>query len=451
MLFVRRGLRALTNLSLMADKAAFGLNPLPYHAENLLLHLVNGWLVFRILDKLLERAGREGPLRVGGGIRGRPVPAAPLQTEAVAYIASRSEVLCGLFAYAACLAFLSVEKVAGVGWLRTMGILALLGLGMVSKEPAVAMAGVLLLADLWFEEKLNWMAAVRDWRLFGALAIGGIAAASRLYEIASAEGTAGATAAVTRWDYLVTQFKVIWTYVRMVLLPVGQNLDHAYPVTRAPGDMLAWLGLAGLAAVVVGAFAWRRRYPVATLGALMFLVLLTPTSSVVPIDDTMAERRVYLGFVGLAAVAAEGVSRMKRDPVRMVGLGVVLLALTAATAARSSDYGSAEAMWASSVKANPSNGRAHFQLGYAYYIDGRCREAAAEYGESAKHGKTDYRLLVDWALALDCAGNSEGALKKLRQATTLGADSHAWSVMGMVLGKRKEPERALEALSRHWS
>jgi tetratricopeptide (TPR) repeat protein len=324
----------------------------------------------------------------------------------------------------------------------------LLGLGAISKEPAVAMAGVFLLVDLWFGEKLNWMAAARNWRLFGAMTVAGIAAVGKLYEIASREGTAGATAAVTRWDYLVTQFKVIWTYVRMVVLPVGQNLDHAYPATKAPGDLLAWFGLAGLAAVVVGAFVWRRRYPVATLGALMFLVLLTPTSSIVPIDDTMAERRVYLGFVGLAAIAAEGVSRMKRDPARLAGLGVVLLVLTAATAARSSDYASGEAMWASSVKANPSNGRARFQLGYAYYRDGRCREAATEYGESARNGKTDYRLLVDWALALDCAGESEGALEKLRQATTLERDSHAWSVMGMVLGKRKEPEKALEALAK---
>lgn len=438
--YVRRGVRAVTNLSLLSDKTLWGLNPAPYHVLNLLLHLVNGWLVYGILKKLLERAGRaaESAALFGAGL----FLLHPLQTEAVAYIASRSEVLCALFAYAACLVFLrSEERGAGVG--RTAGILALLGLGMASKEPAVAMAGVLLLADVWFG---GWRRALGNWKLYGALAAGGAAAGIKIYQIVGQEGTAGATAGVSRADYLVTQCKAVWVYARMLFVPVGQNLDHAYPVTKAPGDALAWLGLAGLAAVAAMAFVWRRRYPVATLGALMFLVLLAPTSSVVPIDDRLAERRVYLGFVGLALVAAEFVARMDGEKWKRAALAGVLLALGAATAARAGAYGSAEAMWSSSVRANPENGRAHFQLAYVYYTQGRCGEAAAEYGGAAKHGKTDYRLLVDWALALECAGDSQAALEKLRAATGLERDSHAWSVMGMVLAKRNETAKALEAL-----
>lgn len=102
--YLRRGVRAVTNLSLVADKTLWGLNPAPYHVLNLLLHLVNGWLVFGIVKKLLERAGR-GSARAaafGAGL----FLLHPLQTEAVAYIASRSEVLCALFAYAACYVFL---------------------------------------------------------------------------------------------------------------------------------------------------------------------------------------------------------------------------------------------------------------------------------------------------------------------------------------------------------
>lgn len=447
--YVKRGLRAVTNLSLLMDKNVWGLNPAPYHVLNLLLHLANGMLVFLILKKLLERAGRatEEAGRVAALFGAGLFLLHPLQTEAVAYIASRSEVLCALFAYAACYVFLQAGE-EGVGVGRTAAILALLGLGMASKEPAVAMAGVLLLADVWFGEGLDWRRALKNWKLYGVMALGGLAAGYKIYQIASREGTAGASAAVSRGDYLVTQFKVIWVYVRMFFVPLGQNLDHAYPVTKAPGDALAWLGLAGLAALVAGAFVWRRKYPLATLGVLTFLVLLAPTSSVVPIDDRLAERRVYLGFLGLALVGAEFVSQMSEARWKKPALAAVLLVLGVLTMARNRAYGSAEAMWASSVSANPENGRAHFQLAYVYYTQGRCGESAAQYGDAARYGKTDYRLLVDWALALDCAGDSQGALDKLRAATGLERDSHAWSVMGMVLAKRNEAAKALEALDK---
>lgn len=443
--YVRRGVRAVTNLTLLWDKELWGLNPGPYHWLNLLLHLANGWLVYAIVKKLMERAARvaEGAAALAAGL----YLLHPLQTEGVAYIASRSEVLCALFAYGAWKVYLDAgSEGAGVG--RTAAVLALLGLGVASKEPAVAMVGVMVLADVWFGEGFEWGRLVRNWKLYGAMALGGLAAGFKIYQIVGREGTAGASAAVTRGDYLVTQFKAVWVYLRMVLVPVGQNLDHAYPVTKAPGDGLAWLGLAGLAALVAAAFAWRRRYPLATLGALALLVLLAPTSSVIPIDDRLAERRVYLGFVGVALMAAEVVSRMGRERWKQAAAVAVLGVLGLATAARSSAYGSAEAMWASSVKANPENGRARFQLAYVYYTEGRCSEAASEYGAAAKYGKTDYRLLVDWALALDCAGDSAGALEKLRTATGLERHAHAWSVMGMVLAKRNETAKALEALDK---
>ncbi|MBI4837893.1 MAG: hypothetical protein HY806_01860 [Nitrospirae bacterium] len=35
---------------------------------------------------------------------------------------------------------------------------------------------------------------------------------------------------MTRWDYLFTQFRVIVTYIRLLFLPINQNLDYDYPI-----------------------------------------------------------------------------------------------------------------------------------------------------------------------------------------------------------------------------
>jgi len=446
--FLTRGVRAVTNLSLLADKTLWGLNPAPYHFINLLLHLVNGWLVFGILRKLLARAGREEYHAALGAAFGAGLFLLhPLQTEAVAYIASRSEVLCAFFSYAACLVFLSSGD-DGIEWGRALGVLVLLALGMASKEPAVAMAAVFLLIDLWFSEKLSLREVLAKWKLYTPMFAGGVVAAIAIFRIVGLEGSAGATAGISPMDYLMTQFKAVWVYVRMFAVPFGQNLDHAFPVTRAPGDALSWLGMLAVIVVCAAAVFYRRRYPVATLGALMFLLLLAPTSSIVPIADTLVERRVYLGSIGLAAIGAELVSRMKRDHARTAALAALLVVLGVITMVHNNTFTSARAMWQASVASNPGNARAQFQLADAYYRDGQCQESLSHFDAAARLNKPDYRLLVNWGLALDCAGNAEGAIAKLRQATQVEHNSHAWGVMGMVYAKRSETDKALDALNR---
>jgi protein O-mannosyl-transferase len=70
-----------------------------------------------------------------------------------------------------------------------------------------------------------------------------------------------------------------------------------------------------LTAVTAVAFYLRRRYPVACFGWFLFLIVLAPTSSIVPINDAQVERRMYLPLVGLILIGAE-VSRHIRLPAR---------------------------------------------------------------------------------------------------------------------------------------
>ena len=59
----------------------------------------------------------------------------------------------------------------------------------------------------------------------------------------------------------------------------------------------------------------------------MFLIWLAPTSSVVPIDDALVERRMYLPLLGLILVTCELVDRLKLRTPAVWGL-VTAIALT---------------------------------------------------------------------------------------------------------------------------
>ncbi len=446
---VHRFARLVTNLSFLAEGSLAGVNPRSFHATNLLLHLLNGLLVWRILEALLAR---RGALNVSGRLAAAAGAGLfllhPLATESVAYISSRSELLCALFAYLSFLLFLRAPAGEEMSWGRALAVTVLLALGAVSKEPAVAMAGVFVAFDLLGEETLSIRPLRRRWKLYAPMLAAAALVGFRLYSILSREGTAGASARHAPLDYLLTEFEVVWRYFLLILWPAGQNLDHAYPVVKAPGGIGVWVGLAALAALLGLAWRYRRQYPLALFGLLFLLILLAPTSSIIPIDDAMAERRLYLGFPGVAMIAAEFLRRLRPSLSTFAATGAVLLVLAGLTWRRAQLYTAAIPMWEDSVAANPRNSRAWFHLGFAYYAEGRCADAARAYEKGAAlNPEPDYTLLVDWATALECEGRLGEAEAKLRQAGKLERNSHGTAILGRVLARKGDLDGALAALN----
>jgi tetratricopeptide (TPR) repeat protein len=444
-----RSVRPLYYLSLLADYTIWGAgDPLPYHAVNWLLHAANSALVFYILRKVLEHAGRERRASLFTAAAGAGLYLLhPLQTEAVSYIASRSEGLSVLFAYAALAVFLA-GGAAAVSYGRAAAILLLLALGLAAKEHVVAAAGAILLLDLFLFRSLSPKALAVNWRLYAPMLAGAAAGGAYVFRLASG-GTAGFSVEGVKWyEYLFTQFKAVWLYVRFFVLPVGQNLDHGMRFSRSIAEPAVLLGAAALAGALAACWVYRNRFPLAVLGFLMFLALLAPTSSVVPIADAFAERRLYLPMIGLLLICAEFLSRRAPDR-RLISSAVcVLLLCGALTWKRNAVYASTIAMWEDSVRGNPHNARAQFQLAHAYYLAGRCREADYGFTRTAQLQKPTYELYVDWALALDCDNRPEEALEKLQSAAKLEASAHVYSQIAMILAKNRRYGEALEAVEK---
>jgi tetratricopeptide (TPR) repeat protein len=278
---------------------------------------------------------------------------------------------------------------------------------------------------------------------------GGVAAAAYLWGILKGNLTAGFGAqGASPLLYLATQCKVIWHYVRMIALPFGQNIDHALPLSQSFGDIASLLGAVMLIATVAAAFVMQKKAPLASFGWLSFLILLAPTSSIIPIADAMAERRVYLPFLGIALIAAQLLLRLEPTKNAMLAAAVVALVCAGLTWQRNQVYTSAEAMWSDSVTKNPANPRAQFQYAHMMYALGRCQEASEHYALAESRGKPDYTLYADWALAQDCTGKTADAIATLRKGLAYDNSYHGWATLGMFHGKRGEYDLALEALAK---
>jgi Tfp pilus assembly protein PilF len=421
-----------------------------YHLVNILLHFANGILILLAVRKVLAWAGvekwRAGVLSIfAAGL----FLLHPLQTESVSYIASRSETLSLLWLLGAFVVFLYRSGDA-IFTGRAIAILALFGAAVLTKEHTAVLPALFLVTDYYWNPGFSMAGILRNWRLYIPIVLGGAAAAAFVFWVLRGSPTAGFGLKDFTWyQYFFTQCRVIWEYVGMFVLPIGQNIDPDVPISRGILDHGAILGLVALAGATMAAWIYRRRFPLASYGWFVFLILLAPTSSFVPIQDPFAERRLYLPFIGLLFIVVDLLSRWKTAKTTLIGaLSVVLIVEGAATYQRNQLWDNAIDLWKDSVANSPNKYRPRFQLAFAYYLAGDYGNAMDQFQKVADLGKPTFELLLDWGLAYDGAGKLDQALDKLKQAAALEANAHVYSQIGMVYGKLGKYPEALESLDR---
>jgi len=437
------GLRPLLYFSYWLNYQSSGTEPYTYHLTNVFLHLLGSLAIALVAARLLELSGTTGRMRaILSTFAGALFLLHPVQTESVAYIASRSEVLSVLLYFSAFAVFL-YRRSESITFLRSIAIMALFAAALSTKEHTLTLPALLLLADYYW----NLGGIRRNGLLYGMLAVAGAWGSFVIWRLLKNAPTAGFNVpGLTPASYFLTQGGVIWTYVRLFFLPFGQNVDPDVAISHSLMDHGAIFGLAALVALVAAAWVYRKRWPLAAFGVFMFLLLLAPTSSFIPISDVAAERRLYLPFLGLVLVCLEFLRRLKISQAAGTG-AAILAACSVLTYQRSAVWASPLTLWQDAASKSPQKLRPHFQLASALYESGNCQQAAQAFEAASQLEYPAYDLWVDWGLALDCAGNWQDAVAKLQRASMMERSAHIQSQIGMVYAKHSKWNEALGALS----
>jgi tetratricopeptide (TPR) repeat protein len=429
-----------------------GSDPYSYHVFNVAIHCVTSALVFAIVRRFLEWSGVEAQRRLPlAAFSGLLFLLHPAQSEAVAYLAGRSEALSVMLAFAALAVFI-YRRQTQVGWATALAVLILFAASLLTKQQTIALPALLLLTDFWWNPGFSFQGIRANWKLYAPLALGAAAGIAFFWRLMTTATTAGFGLKDLAWyQYFFTECRALFVYIREFALPFSLTADWDFPISRTILDRGAVFGLIALLALVAAAWHYRRRYPLAAFGFFAFLVTMAPTSSILPIRDPIAERRLYFGILGLILAAADLLSRVKLPRATLAAAcGAVLLIFAVATHARAEVWGDAVALWQDTAEKSPDKSRAHFQLASAYADAGQCGLAAAEYERTSRFPPVDYRrtdLLVDWGLALDCAGQAQPALAKLREAASIEPSAHVYTQIAKVYGDHSQWSEALDALA----
>jgi protein O-mannosyl-transferase len=368
-----------------------GLDVKYYHAVNLAIHIINALLVYLLIvltfrTDFLKKSSIAGSARWIALFASALFIVHPVQTQAVTYIVQRLTSLAVLFYLASLVFFIKARfslrregfnGLTATAFYLTSLIFALLA--MKTKEMSFTLPFIAALYEFYFFDEKTRKRLLILFPMFITILIIPVSMAFAHESggnILSDLNTAATISALPRWDYLLTQFSVILTYIRLLFLPVNQNLDYYYPIThsllnpRAFGPLLMILCMLGAAALIfvrsrkAGDAAMR----LVSFGILWFFVTLSVESSIIPIQDVIFEHRVYLPSVGffMAMSCAFALTARKwfegtRVPIYVAA--AVVLTLLVAAYARNNVWASELSLWQDNVKKSPGKSRPYNELG----------------------------------------------------------------------------------------
>ena len=409
----RHSPRSLLFLTFAFNNWLNGQNPFGYHIVNLVLHILNGLIVFAIARRIYNASnsqpspGASRPLVVGDAyalIAAAFFLVHPIQIESVTYISSRSELLSTMTYLCGLLSFMLIP-VQKIGFFSSLLMLFFLGLGFGFKETVVTLPAGILLYDYIFVAKANIRALLLRWRVYLSFVVIGAAGSYWLLrgDLGLIQGFGGPLEA---WRYFLTQFRVILTYIRILVFPSGLNLDYDFRLSASllePSTLLAVVAILGL--LFVG-WRWRSTQQLYSFSIFWFLLTLSPTSSIIPIPDVIFEHRVYLPLAGVCLsfpFAMEWLVRKGTGALqlrRVVALSCLVLAgLMVATVLRNEVWSDEVRLFSDAVAKSPHKLRPYENLVFAYMKRGQ-EEQAISVAKSGIESVPDERLSL-----LDTIGN----------------------------------------------
>ena len=428
----------LTYTTFWLEHKIWGLAPAGYHVVNVLLHLLNSLLVWRLLLRLAVP---------GAWVVAAVFAVHPTHVESVAWIIERKDVLSGLFYLAAVLVWLRFLEQPRP-WRYGLALLLFVA-GLLSKSIVVTLPAALLILQWWKEGRIT----VRDLRRLAPFFL--VALLITAVDLSSV-GSRHAFLDYSLAERMLVASRALWFYAGKLVCPT--DLAVIYPRwDLSLGDPWAWLYLAGAAALAATLWFMRHRIGRGPLaGALFFAVTLSPVLSFVNhgymIYSLVADRFQYLAGIGVIAVligaAVHGASRL---PVGLklgtTGLLVVLLPLLGTMTWRQAGiYRNKVTFFSHIVSLNPKARSAHYNLNIALARAGRREEALAAARMAVENRPGQAKDLSVLGAALIRTERFVEAEEVLRRALEIDP-GHKYSrrQIALMLREQGHHEEALEA------
>lgn len=442
--------RPVVTFTYLLDYAIFGLKPWGFHLVNVLLHTVNGLLLYAFLSLLFGRCWLSL-------IFALIFVTHPVLTETVNAISYREDLLVFLFYMTALNLFLILKSSSSSRLsliIYSFSCLSYL-LALFSKEMAVTLPLIAFIYEWIYAEKRSLRPILSYYYLIGLISITLIYLTLRFtYFYNPVES------GVLKWELTERLYTIPWlllNYFKLTLFPASLSADHAfYPIDTLSSPMF----LTSLVIIIVLLsilFKVLKKEKNISFGASFFILTLLPVSNIMPVSNPFAERYLYLPMTGIVIIVITLIKLIHRT-VRVLNFQdlvfrniywlILLLAIlfinSLAVVNRNNVWKDGRLLWTDTLKKSPESFRAHNELGLVYHRERLLEKAIDEYKKALKIYPDFLYSHINLGIAYLDKGQLDDALNHLKEAVRLNPYHQASQfALGLVYDKTGESAEAI--------
>lgn len=393
--------RPLFWLSLALDQHLWGTEAAGFHFTSLLLHGINGLLLFTLLRRFrlsLWIAAIVSLLWLG----------LPIQSESVAWISARAYPLSTAFLLLASLcgqAYLRGRRGMLLGWFFLFALLANLS----HEQGVFLLAFVALGYGLGFERQ-----AATRWT---GLAVASVLADVLYFAARYAVGSNPGNGASALWSV----GEIFWKYMQLIVLPIHMSMERSTSVPANRPSIFALIAWATLFGVAVMTFWLRKRNIGISAGLGLLLLALLPYCGFVFIYQGMAERFTYIPSIGLLLALVLMIVLQKPTGRNSALCVVCLWCLWGGwrTITRIEDWQQPEALFRHSLEATPQSAYLQDNLGVTLRDGGDQEGALTAFREAVRLRPDNASAITAIGDIYAAQGHTQQALDEYRRALSL--------------------------------
>lgn len=400
--------RPLRELTHIIERYFFGTKPGGYHILQLLLHTFNGMILYIFM----VRAGLKSLPALLGTLF---FLLHPLQSESVANIAHRKELL-GFFG-----AFLSIisyqESLYFQDKKRHLFILLsiiLFIIGMAGNETVITIP-VVWVAYEYLLVPRNERYLFRFPRVLTIASL--VACVSSLFWLIPYFTYQNIQAVYLKNNYeplermlphIMGVFTAFALYWQKLVYPRYLAPEYVIPLADSYSQPLAWCGIIILIGLLSVAYLCRNSSPLIAFGVCYFLLLYLPVSNIIPVAYSMADRYMYIPLGGIAIVISYIANRMWSTS--LISMFVLCLSILATFTFVQNQYWRNEfTLWEHSVTVNPLSSPVQESAAQAAMLNGQLTLAHTRALEAVRLNKLNVRAYFTLAMIEEIMGDKKSA------------------------------------------
>ncbi len=429
-----------TTFSFIIDYTLFGNNPFAFRVHNLLLHLINIFLVFLFVKKLSNKS-------ILALFTASVFALHPLHIESVIWISERKDVLFTFWFLLAGLAYLNFTKKSRGVWLLATYLFFILSL--LSKATAVVFPVILVIIDYYNDKKISIKKILSKWLFFVLSICFGIINIKAQNSIDFIQPIA--------YQYNFLQLVTIPVYsltyyITHFFVPVGLAAKHLYPrvIDGGIGNEF-YLGWIWLVLFILLVYKLRKNR-LFVFGILFYLVAIALTLKAIPTgNDIVSERYSYVPYIGLGiafgSLLIQFIEKRRRAGI-LVFIGIAVF-LSLISFKQTRNWENETAIWGKVIKTEPKLPLAYYERANAYRNKKQFTKAIADYSKAIKYSPNFYMAYIFRGLSYYYNSNNNSAYADFSSAIKIAPQKpEAYYNRGNLLIKTKKYQLALNDLAK---